>query len=547
MLQPGKRPNFVFIMTDDQDLQMNSLDYQPAIRKHFSSQGVTYNNHFVTMSICCPSRVSLWTGMAGHNTNVTDVSPPFGGYSKFIERGFNDNYLPVWLQEAGYNTYYTGKLMNSHSVSTYNNPYPNAWNGSDFLIDPGTYVYNNATMQRNREPPKNYPGQYSTDLITNKSIEFLEEAAKSHAPFFLGVMPIAPHSETTFENGKAVFNPPVPAERYKDLYHGVKVPRTSNFNPEMASGASYVKGLPKLNDTVLAYNDEFYRLRLAALASVDDLIEAVVNKLEAMNVLENTFIFYTADNGFHIGQHRLSPGKCSAYEEDISVPMFIRGPGLPKGLTIELPTTHTDIAPTILKLAKVPLRKQFDGTPMPTSAADNDDAKIEHVNVEFWGPSLGEGLYSGNAKLPNNTYKSLRIVSPEYDISYTVWCTNEHELYDMKTDLHQMHNLWGSNSSVGIFKIDALQPRLDALTMVLKSCKGEVCVKPWKTLHPQGNVNTLGDAMNEKYDHFYSVQPKVSFDMCAPGYLLEVEGPQKANVFSKEYSYRENTHWSDWA
>lgn len=110
-----------------------------------------------------------------------------------------------------------------------------------------------------------------------------------------------------------------------------------------------------------------------------------------------------------------------------------------------------------------------------------------------------------------------------------------------------MHNLWGSNSSIGNFKIDALQTRLDALTMVLKSCKGEVCVKPWKTLHPQCNVNTLGDAMHEKYDYFYSVQPKVSFDMCALGYLLEVEGPQKANVLSNEYSYRDNTHWSDWA
>lgn len=76
--QPGKRPNFVFIMTDDQDLHMNSLDYQPTIRKYFSSQGVTYKNHFVTLSICCPSRVSLWTGMVGHNTNVTDVNPPFG-------------------------------------------------------------------------------------------------------------------------------------------------------------------------------------------------------------------------------------------------------------------------------------------------------------------------------------------------------------------------------------------------------------------------------------------------------------------------------------
>lgn len=100
------------------------------------------------------------------------------------------------------------------------------------LIDPGTYVYNNATMQRNKEPPKNYPGQYNTDLITNKSIGFLEEAAKSDSPFFLGVMPIAPHSELIVKDGKSTFSPPVPAERYKDLYHGVKVPRTPNFNPE---------------------------------------------------------------------------------------------------------------------------------------------------------------------------------------------------------------------------------------------------------------------------------------------------------------------------
>lgn len=62
-----KRPNFVMIMTDDQDLHLNSLDYQPAVLKHF-----------VTMAQCCPSRVSLWTGMAGHNTNVTDIQPPFG-------------------------------------------------------------------------------------------------------------------------------------------------------------------------------------------------------------------------------------------------------------------------------------------------------------------------------------------------------------------------------------------------------------------------------------------------------------------------------------
>ena len=73
-----KRQNFVMIMTDDQDLHLNSLDYQPAVLKHFRDKGTFYSKHFVTMAQCCPSRVSLWTGMAGHNTNVTDIQPPFG-------------------------------------------------------------------------------------------------------------------------------------------------------------------------------------------------------------------------------------------------------------------------------------------------------------------------------------------------------------------------------------------------------------------------------------------------------------------------------------
>jgi arylsulfatase A-like enzyme len=75
---PLKRPNFVIIMSDDQDLHLNSLAYQPAVQKHFADDGLTFKKHFCTMAQCCPSRVSLWTGMAGHNTNVTDIRPPFG-------------------------------------------------------------------------------------------------------------------------------------------------------------------------------------------------------------------------------------------------------------------------------------------------------------------------------------------------------------------------------------------------------------------------------------------------------------------------------------
>lgn len=74
--QTSSRPNVVFILTDDQDLHMNSLDYMPFLQKHLIEQGTSYNRHFATVALCCPSRVSLWTGKTAHNTNVTDVNPP---------------------------------------------------------------------------------------------------------------------------------------------------------------------------------------------------------------------------------------------------------------------------------------------------------------------------------------------------------------------------------------------------------------------------------------------------------------------------------------
>jgi len=144
--QSPSQPNIVFILTDDQDLHMNSLDYVPLIKKHLIDKGTLYKKHFCTTAICCPARVSILTGKLSHNTNVTDVSPPHGtfpagrrggrllnrpgGYPKFIARGYNDAYLPVWLQEAGYNTYYTGKLFNAHHVDNYDAPFPKGWNGS---------------------------------------------------------------------------------------------------------------------------------------------------------------------------------------------------------------------------------------------------------------------------------------------------------------------------------------------------------------------------------------------------------------------------------
>jgi N-acetylglucosamine-6-sulfatase len=193
---------------------------------------------------------------------------------------------------------------------------------------------------------------------------------------------------------------------------------------------------------------------------VDEIVEGLVTRLAEYGILDNTYIIYSTDNGYHISQHRLNPGKECGFEEDINIPLIIRGPGVPVG-EANIVTAHTDLAPTILKIAGGKWGWDgLDGTPIPLNKDDFDDAKQhrqEHVNVEFWGRSVPEGIHkfslddgkigettpeisAANSILTqkslvdygaNNTYKALRVIGKNYNLYYSVWCTNEHELYDL--------------------------------------------------------------------------------------------------------------------
>jgi N-acetylglucosamine-6-sulfatase len=74
----GGKKNIVFILTDDQDAVLDSVSYMPKLKEHIIDKGTSFVNHFTTTAICCPARVALWTGKQPHNTNITDVSPPYG-------------------------------------------------------------------------------------------------------------------------------------------------------------------------------------------------------------------------------------------------------------------------------------------------------------------------------------------------------------------------------------------------------------------------------------------------------------------------------------
>lgn len=161
---------------------------------------------------------------------------------------------------------------------------------------------------------------------------------------------------------------------------------------------SWIFDLPKQNQTNVDANDHFYRNRLRALQAVDEIIDGVVNRLSEAGILDNTYIFFSSDNGYHIGQHRMQPGKECGFETDINVPFIVRGPGVARNRVSYDVNSHTDLAPTFLSLAHGKLRDDFDGSTINLYAADTVEndlectrPRTEHVNVEYWGFALSEG------------------------------------------------------------------------------------------------------------------------------------------------------------
>ncbi|OQD78142.1 hypothetical protein PENDEC_c001G01799 [Penicillium decumbens] len=545
-LAVAKKPNILFVLTDDQGKYVGGLEYMPKLQSLLVQKGATFPKHYCSVALCCPSRANLWTGRMPHNTNVTDVAAPYGGYPKVVSAGWNDNYLPLWMQDAGYNTYYVGKLWNSHTEDNYNKPYARGFNGSDFLLDPYTYRYYSARMTRNGQPPVKYDGQYSTDVIADKASGFLDEALQQDRPWMLTVAPNAPHANGSHspKTGATWFGEPEFAPRHKDLFKDHEVARDESFNKLIDGAVSWVEHIPELSQKEIDYIDFFQRCRLRALQAVDDLIERLVDQLEKAGELDNTYIFFSTDNGYHLGQHRLQPGKNCGFETDINVPLVVRGPGIPENQTFDVVTSHTDLAPTFLSIAGT-TREGLDGKAIPTTLqASKADEKKEHVAIEYWGLAVPEGIYGyasdkdnqvGNS-YQNNTYKGVRLISDDYSLYYSVWCTNELEFYNLKDDPHQTVNLAAhpakhTNYKIANRELPQIIPRLDALMMVLKSCDGDACRYPWRQLHPAGKVNSLAEALAPGFDEFYAKQPKVSFSACELGYIIASEGPQKFDVY----------------
>ncbi|ROV99828.1 hypothetical protein VSDG_02972 [Cytospora chrysosperma] len=535
------RPNIVFIMADDQDRLLNSTDYMPALQRELFAKGTEFTNHYTTMALCCPSRSSLLRGQQVHNTNITNVVAPGGAYNKWVLSGQDQDYLPHWLKAAGYKTEYIGKIMNGYGLSNYDVTVK-GWDFVDAVLEPYIDDYNSPVFSTNGGPPTYYPGYHQTDITRIKALDRLDYVTSQPDPFFMAITPFTPH--IAFQQNKPSHRP-IPLKRHFDLFPNVKVPQPPNFNPttEHQRGKSgWVQYLSPMNDSAIDFADFVYRSRLQALRGVDEIVEDVVSMLEAKGVANNTYIIYTSDNGYHLGQHRVPGGKSLFYNEDVNIPFIVRGPNVPQGVSSRIPGLHLDLAPTFLEIAGLPKSKWpsfFDGRSLleqwhepnnyNVTAAGKGNGK-ESINVEYWGLVGIEAPSAGSLGAPfhNNTYKTIRTIGEQENWAYAVWCNGQTELYNVSADPYELTNLaraYGGNTVSA--EHQRVANRLNALLMVTKSCEQERCRDPWAWLKPTDDTTlvSLAQAMDSAYDDFFANFQKVNFDTCMNIQKVENEGP----------------------
>jgi N-acetylglucosamine-6-sulfatase len=194
------------------------------------------------------------------------------------------------------------------------------------------------------------PEAYLTDVLREKAADFILRTAPTGQPFFMYIAPYAPHQPATS------------APRHQDAFLGVQAPRTPSFNEQDVSDKPlWVRNTQLRTPTQIAQLDELYRRRLQSMLAVEDLVERLIETLKAARQLGNTYIVFTADNGFHLAQHRLPAGKNSAYEEDIRVPLIVRGPRVPARGVVEQLAVNIDLAPTFAELGGVEAPDFVDG------------------------------------------------------------------------------------------------------------------------------------------------------------------------------------------
>jgi len=428
-LAAADRPNILFILVDD--LRWDDLGClgHPFVKSpqldRVGREGVIFRNAFATTVICSPSRASILTGLHTFTHGIVDNTDRSAASHKLAT-------FPQALQRAGYETAFLGKWHMGNDDSR--RPGFDHWvclKGQGSSFDAALNVDGRAVQTKG----------YVTDILNQHALEFVR--APHAKPFLLYFAHKGLHPETVQRADGSLSDPNasnfIPAERHKNLYAGVKVPRRPNaLEPPKGKPALQrdTPGWPPLGPATGSTDDSILG-RLRMLAAIDESTGDLFRALEQNGQLDRTVIVVTSDHGYWYGEHGLSVERRLAYEEGIRIPLLVRYPPLIQAGTRRNQMVLTlDFAPTFLELAGVPnAMSGLQGKSLvplfrASGPALRDAFLIEHFSENVFPRTRAMG------------YQAIRTENWKY-IHY-VDLPNSDELYDLNRDPYEMRNAIGS-------------------------------------------------------------------------------------------------------
>jgi arylsulfatase A-like enzyme len=444
-----ERPNIIFVLADD--LATNLVGYMPTLQG-MQRQGTTFTNYFVTDSLCCPSRSTTFTGDFPHNTGVFTNGGADGGYATFNARGNQRRTFATALQAAGYRTGMMGKYLNGYQPT---DPVPPGW--SEWDVAGNGYPEFDYSLNENGHVVKygDQPADYLTDVLNRKGQDFIGQSAKAGKPFMLELATFTPHQPAT------------PAPRDANKFPGLKAPRGPAFNEaDMSDKPAWIKDHPKLTKKQTTSIDTLFRKRAQSVQAVDKMLGDLQAALRANGVARDTYIVFGSDNGFHMGEHRLTPGKMTAYDTDVNVPLVVTGPGVAAGHKTAAIAQNTDLCPTFESLGGVPVPDTVDGRSLKPYFSAGAHPSREAALIEHHGPDHQAGDPDLPTKASGNP-PSYEAVRTDHDV-YVEYADGEREYYDLTKDPNELDN--------AIARIPAARlSRLTSTLHRLETCKGKEC------------------------------------------------------------------------
>jgi len=480
------RPNIIYIMSDDHAFQAISA-YGSPISKHaptpnidrIASNGMIFNRCLVTNSISGPCRAVVLTGKYSHLNGFVknEGQAPFdSGQQTF----------PKLLQQAGYATAMIGKWHLGSDPTGFDHweilPGQGNYYNPDFITKDGRHVENG----------------YVTEIITDKSIEWINTAKNSGKPFMLMMHHKAPHREwqpgpnelslykdVTFpepatllddysNRGRAAKEQDMTISRTMRLIEDLKLypesATTKNvglnrMNPEQMAAwdkvydpiiRHFYESKLSGNDLIRFKYQRYMQDYLACIAAVDKSVGEVLDYLKENGLEKNTVVIYASDQGFYLGEHGWFD-KRFMFEESYRTPLLIQWPGTVKAGSVNNDiVSNLDFAETILDMAKVPVPADMQGMSMVPvlKGKTPSDWRKEHYYHYYEYPAV------------HSVKRHYGISTERYKLIHFYYDIDEWELYDLKSDPEEMKNVY--NDPVYATIKDDLHKRLEKLRVKYK-------------------------------------------------------------------------------